>query len=215
MTCCAATSRCASRRARRVVGHGRSIKPIGSSCARRALPRRPRADVRGRRLHVHEHARSGVQLAAGAARFAISPRSCRSIAYTVDFVLNAAVGLVSDESRRFKIVPAGAGRELAGSSRRHRPVRVRQSYAVDDRLEMRAFRDYFDGLPRNRGIVLKVVPDDIMRGARAAEGDRPISSSTTPARHGRTSSKRKGSRSTTVSRRRTISISASTCAIRS
>jgi peptide/nickel transport system substrate-binding protein len=29
---------------------------------------------------------------------------------------------------------------------------------------MRAFREYFDGLPRNRGIVMKIVPDDIMRG---------------------------------------------------
>jgi peptide/nickel transport system substrate-binding protein len=38
------------------------------------------------------------------------------------------------------------------------------SYTVDDRVELRAFRDYFDGLPRNRGIVLKVIPDDIMRG---------------------------------------------------
>ncbi|HEY0284465.1 MAG TPA: ABC transporter substrate-binding protein, partial [Vicinamibacterales bacterium] len=63
----------------------------------------------------------------------------------------------------FKIVPAGAGREL-----REHPVGTGPyafvSYAVDDQLEMRAFRDYFDGLPRNLGIILKVVPDDIMRG---------------------------------------------------
>ena len=63
----------------------------------------------------------------------------------------------------FKIVPAGAGREL-----RDHPVGTGPyefvSYAVDDRLEMRAFREYFDGLPRNRGIVMKIVPDDIMRG---------------------------------------------------
>jgi peptide/nickel transport system substrate-binding protein len=29
---------------------------------------------------------------------------------------------------------------------------------------MRAFRDYFEGLPRNTGLVMKIVPDDIMRG---------------------------------------------------
>jgi peptide/nickel transport system substrate-binding protein len=29
---------------------------------------------------------------------------------------------------------------------------------------VRAFRDYFEGLPRNRGLVMKIVPDDIMRG---------------------------------------------------
>ena len=28
---------------------------------------------------------------------------------------------------------------------------------------LKAFPEYFDGLPRNRGIVLKIVPDDIMR----------------------------------------------------
>jgi peptide/nickel transport system substrate-binding protein len=60
-------------------------------------------------------------------------------------------------------VPARAGREL-----RQRPIGTGPyqfvSYAVDDRLEMRAFREYFEGLPRNLGLVMKVVPDDIMRG---------------------------------------------------
>ena len=82
--------------------------------------------------------------------------------YTVDFVLKQPSGSFLP-NLVFKIVPAGAGREL-----RDRPVGTGPyefvSYAVDDRLEMRAFREYFDGLPRNRGIVMKIVPDDIMRG---------------------------------------------------
>ena len=82
--------------------------------------------------------------------------------YTVDFVLTRPSGSFLP-NLVFKIVPAGAGREL-----RDHPVGTGPyefvSYVVDDRVEMRAFREYFDGLPRNRGIVMKIVPDDIMRG---------------------------------------------------
>ena len=82
--------------------------------------------------------------------------------YTVDFVLRQPSGSFLP-NLVFKIVPAGAGREL-----REHPVGTGPyefvSYAVDDRLQVRAFREYFDGLPRNRGIVMKIVPDDIMRG---------------------------------------------------
>jgi peptide/nickel transport system substrate-binding protein len=82
--------------------------------------------------------------------------------YTVDFVLKQASGSFLP-NLVFKIVPDGAGRDL-----RQRPVGTGPyafvSYIVDDRLEMTAFRDYFEGLPRNRGMVLKIVPDDIMRG---------------------------------------------------
>jgi peptide/nickel transport system substrate-binding protein len=80
----------------------------------------------------------------------------------VDFVLKQASGSFLP-NLVFKIVPDGAGRDL-----RQRPVGTGPyafvSYIVDDRLEMTAFRDYFEGLPRNRGMVLKIVPDDIMRG---------------------------------------------------
>ena len=82
--------------------------------------------------------------------------------YSVDFILKQPSGSFLP-NLVFKIVPARAGREL-----RQRPIGTGPyefvSYAVDDRLEMRAFREYFEGLPRNRGIVMKIVPDDIMRG---------------------------------------------------
>jgi peptide/nickel transport system substrate-binding protein len=88
--------------------------------------------------------------------------------YTVDFVLKQPSGSFLP-NLVFKIVPAGAGRQL-----RERPVGTGPyefvSYAVDDRVELRAFRDYFDGLPRNRGIVMKIVPDDIMRGLELRKG---------------------------------------------
>jgi len=82
--------------------------------------------------------------------------------YTVDFELSQPSGSFLP-NLVFKIVPAGAGREL-----RNHPIGTGPyefvSYVVDDRLEMRAFRNYFDGLPRNNRLVMKVVPDDIMRG---------------------------------------------------
>ena len=67
------------------------------------------------------------------------------------------------------IVPDGAGPGL-----RDRPVGTGPyrfvRYATDDRVELAPFSDYFDGPPRNNGVVLKVVPDDIMRGLELRKG---------------------------------------------
>jgi len=82
--------------------------------------------------------------------------------YTVDFVLKEPSGSFLINVVAVKIVPDGAGREL-----RDHPVGTGPyqfvNYAVDDQVVVKAFPDYFEGLPRNRGVVLKVVPDDIMR----------------------------------------------------
>src|SRR5207344_2217790 len=43
-------------------------------------------------------------------------------------------------------------------------------YDVDDTLVLSAFEGYWDGLPNNAGIVLKVVPDDTMRGLELRKG---------------------------------------------
>jgi peptide/nickel transport system substrate-binding protein len=88
--------------------------------------------------------------------------------FTVVFTLDAPfasfpVNLV------IPIVPEGAGAGL-----RDRPVGTGPyrfvHYATDDRVELSPFADYFDGPPRNAGIVLKVVPDDIMRGLELRKG---------------------------------------------
>ena len=82
--------------------------------------------------------------------------------YTVQFVLKEPSGAFLI-NLVMKIVPDGAGREL-----RDHPVGTGPyefvSYAADDRLVLKAFPDYFDGRPRNNGVTLKIVPDDIMRG---------------------------------------------------
>ena len=38
------------------------------------------------------------------------------------------------------------------------------------RRELAPFADYFGGRPRNAGLILKVVPDDIMRGLELRKG---------------------------------------------
>ncbi len=82
--------------------------------------------------------------------------------YTVQFVLKEPTGSFLVNLVATRIVPDGAGREL-----REHPVGTGpyqfSSYVVDDALTLTAFREYYQGLPRNRGVVLKVVPDDIMR----------------------------------------------------
>ena len=67
------------------------------------------------------------------------------------------------------IVPNGAGAAL-----RERPIGTGPyrfvSFAVDDRVVLAPFDRYIDGRPRNSGLVIRVVPDDIMRGLELRKG---------------------------------------------
>jgi peptide/nickel transport system substrate-binding protein len=67
------------------------------------------------------------------------------------------------------VVPKGAGPEL-----RDRPIGTGPyrfvSFAVDDQVTLEANADYFRGRPANRGVVLKVVPDEIMRALELRKG---------------------------------------------
>ena len=78
--------------------------------------------------------------------------------------LNAAVRIVFDQPRRPRlcrpapdascaIIPSARARISSSAIRRRRPASSSAPSAI-----------IFDGLPRNLGIVLKIVPDDIMRG---------------------------------------------------
>jgi peptide/nickel transport system substrate-binding protein len=88
--------------------------------------------------------------------------------YTVVFSLKEAFGSFP-VNLVIPIVP-----ESAGPSFREHPIGTGPyrfvSYAVDDRVELAAFDDYFGGRPKNDGLVLKVVPDDIMRGLELRKG---------------------------------------------
>jgi peptide/nickel transport system substrate-binding protein len=67
------------------------------------------------------------------------------------------------------IVPANSGAELRSRPIGTGPYRF-VSYAVDDRLVLAANADYYDGRPANAGLVLRIVPDEIMRGLELQKG---------------------------------------------
>jgi peptide/nickel transport system substrate-binding protein len=67
------------------------------------------------------------------------------------------------------VVPNGAGTRLGERLIGTGPYRFVR-YVADDRIELSAFADYFGGAPRNAGVVLKVVPDDVMRGLELRKG---------------------------------------------
>jgi peptide/nickel transport system substrate-binding protein len=66
------------------------------------------------------------------------------------------------------IVPAGAGPSMRTFPIGTGPYRFVS--AQEDVITLAAFESYFDGLPNNAGIVLKVVPDDTMRGLELRKG---------------------------------------------
>ena len=67
------------------------------------------------------------------------------------------------------IVPADAGTSLRTFPIGTGPYRF-ERYEVDDTLVLSAFEGYWDGLPNNSGIVMKIIPDDTMRGLDLRKG---------------------------------------------
>lgn len=75
------------------------------------------------------------------------------------FPINLVMGIVQEGSG------AANARDPIGTG----PYRLVQ-FAPDDRLVLDAFAEYYGGPPRNRRVVLKVVPDDTMRGLELRKG---------------------------------------------
>jgi peptide/nickel transport system substrate-binding protein len=67
------------------------------------------------------------------------------------------------------IVPADAGDSLRTFPIGTGPYRFVR-YEADDTLELSAFEGFWDGLPNNAGIRLRVIPDDTMRGLELRKG---------------------------------------------
>jgi peptide/nickel transport system substrate-binding protein len=67
------------------------------------------------------------------------------------------------------IVPAASGDSLRVNPIGSGPYRVVR-YVPDDVLVLEAFDEYWEGRPSNSGIVMKVVPDDTMRGLEIRKG---------------------------------------------
>jgi peptide/nickel transport system substrate-binding protein len=82
--------------------------------------------------------------------------------YRVEFEL-------TEPSRSFpiqlamQVVPADSGESLRSFPIGTGPYRFVR-YAMDDEVELSAFEGYWDGLPQNAGITLRIVPDDTTRG---------------------------------------------------
>ncbi len=92
--------------------------------------------------------------------------------YTVVFTLKEAFGSFP-VNLVIPIVPDGAGPAFREHPIGTGPYRF-VSYAVDDTIELAPFDDYFGGRPKNDGLILRVVPDDIMRGLELRKGTMDI-----------------------------------------
>lgn len=107
----------------------------------------------------------------------VSPRkgAYRSLArveaidpYTVRFVLKEPFGSFPIQLV-MPVVPKGSGADLRDHPIGTGPYKF-VSMAVDDNVKLSAFPDYFRGKPTNDGVVLKVVPDEIMRALELRKG---------------------------------------------
>jgi peptide/nickel transport system substrate-binding protein len=67
------------------------------------------------------------------------------------------------------IVPAGAGADFGAHPIGTGPYSFVR-YNVDDQVLLAPFPDYFGGAPKNAGIVIRVLPDDTMRGLELRKG---------------------------------------------
>ncbi|BCS33409.1 peptide-binding protein [Luteitalea sp. TBR-22] len=74
------------------------------------------------------------------------------------FPVNLVMGIVPEGT------PAGAPARIGAGP--YRFVRMQ----AEDRVELAPYREYFEGAPRNGGIVLRVIPDDTMRGLELRTG---------------------------------------------
>ena len=89
--------------------------------------------------------------------------------YTVEFTLKEPFAAFPSQLVLPPVVPADSGEAMRTFPIGTGPYRF-VSYTQDDQVRLAAFEGYWDGLPNNAGIVLKVVPDDTMRGLELRKG---------------------------------------------
>jgi peptide/nickel transport system substrate-binding protein len=89
--------------------------------------------------------------------------------YTVVFTLTQPFGSFPVNLVFPMIVPDGAGHSFNTHPIGTGPYRFVRN-VTDERVELAAFDQYFGGAPSNRGVVLKVIPDNIMAGLELRKG---------------------------------------------
>ena len=90
--------------------------------------------------------------------------------YTVRFHLTEPFAAFPAQLTTPPIVPDGAGSRLSQFPIGTGPYRFVR-YDVDDRLVLTAFEGYYGGRPNNPGLIIRVIPDDTMRGLALRTGD--------------------------------------------
>ena len=89
-------------------------------------------------------------------------------AYQVEFKLKEPFGSFPIQLV-MQVVPEGAGDALRTFPIGTGPYRF-VHYTVDEEVVLSAFEGYWDGLPQNTGIALKIIPDETMRGLELRKG---------------------------------------------
>ena len=89
--------------------------------------------------------------------------------YTVVFRLKEPFGSFPVNLVIPQVVPDGAGKDFSTHPVGTGPYRFLKN-VPDDRVEVTPFADYFEGAPRNNGLVFKVIPDSIMTGLELRRG---------------------------------------------
>ena len=92
--------------------------------------------------------------------------------YTVEFKLKEPFGSFPIQLV-MQVVPDGAGDSLRTFPIGTGPYRFVR-YLVDEEVDLSAFEGYWDGLPQNAGIILKINPDETMRGLELRKGTADI-----------------------------------------
>jgi len=88
--------------------------------------------------------------------------------YTVQFTLTAPYTSFPINLAQ-PIVPDGARPDLSEHPNGTGPYRF-VAHVSDDHVELASFADYWHGAPRNEGLLLKVVPDEVMRALEVRKG---------------------------------------------
>ena len=89
--------------------------------------------------------------------------------YRVEFKLKEPFGSFPIQLV-MQVVPDGSDNSLRSFPIGTGPYRFVR-YTVDEQIVLSAFEGYWDGLPQNAGIVLKIIPDETMRGLELRKGD--------------------------------------------
>ena len=88
--------------------------------------------------------------------------------YTVEFRLKGPFGSFPTQLV-LHVVPDGAGDSLRTFPIGTGPYRFVR-YVPDEQVDLTAYEGYWDGLPQNAGVTLRIIPDETMRGLELRKG---------------------------------------------